>query len=177
MTLEEQYVGKNYGRLTVLKLEIKKHRTMAICRCECGNVVSVRPTRLDSRVYGCKKCNVGANHPSYSGYKDITGHYWCSVENRANRKQQEFKITKKYMWELFEQQNRRCALSNIELICGKKGVQTASIDRIDSNLGYIEGNVQWVHKYINSMKNALDEEEFIQLCNMVSKTHPRTSNV
>lgn len=43
-----------------------------------------------------------------------------------------------------------------------------SLDRIDSNKGYIENNIQWVVKEINFMKNNLTEKEFFILCNSVS---------
>lgn len=42
-----------------------------------------------------------------------------------------------------------------------------SKDRIDSNKGYVEGNVQWVCKEINFMKHALSESRFIELCKLV----------
>ena len=31
------------------------------------------------------------------------------------------------------------------------------IDRIDNNLGYIIGNIQWVHKDINNLKGTFNE--------------------
>ena len=76
------------------------------------------------------------------------------------------------MWDLFIKQNRKCALSGLELSFPKiNGDQsyTASIDRIDSSLGYIEGNVQWVHKDINIMKNKYDQDYFIQMCKLISE--------
>ncbi len=47
--------------------------------------------------------------------------------------------------------------------------QNMSIDRIDSNIGYEEGNIQWVDKRINMMKGSLSNEEFIELCTKVSE--------
>jgi hypothetical protein len=44
---------------------------------------------------------------------------------------------------------------------------TASLDRINSSLGYVEGNCQWVHKVINTMKMALSQDEFIYYCSLV----------
>jgi len=46
---------------------------------------------------------------------------------------------------------------------------TASVDRIDSNKGYIKGNVQFVHKDINLMKNVLNIEYFIEMCKKIAK--------
>mgnify|MGYP007044016634 CR=1 FL=1 len=51
----------------------------------------------------------------------------------------------------------------------KLGINTASLDRIDSSKGYIEGNVQWVHKDINWMKQDFNEEYFIFLCSEITK--------
>lgn len=76
------------------------------------------------------------------------------------------------MWNLFIIQNRKCALSGLELSFPKTSEDqsyTASIDRIDSALGYVEGNVQWVHKDINMMKNKYNQEYFIQMCKLISE--------
>ena len=45
---------------------------------------------------------------------------------------------------------------------------TASLDRIDSSKGYIEGNVQWVHKSVNIMKCDFSSDIFIGICNQIS---------
>lgn len=48
------------------------------------------------------------------------------------------------------------------------GNLTASLDRIDSSKGYIEGNVQWVHKRINKMKLDDSDTEFIEWCRLIA---------
>lgn len=67
----------------------------------------------------------------------------------------------------------RCAISGLDIYLPKSKKdpvsQTASLDRIDSKKPYIEGNVQWVHKIINVMKQSLSDEEFIQYCRTVAK--------
>lgn len=45
--------------------------------------------------------------------------------------------------------------------------RTASLDRIDSSKGYLENNVQWVHKDINWMKQDYSHEEFLQYCKLI----------
>lgn len=44
---------------------------------------------------------------------------------------------------------------------------SASLDRIDSSQGYIEGNVWWVHKIVNVIKLDFSFNELVQLCQMV----------
>jgi hypothetical protein len=47
----------------------------------------------------------------------------------------------------------------------------ASIDRIDSSKGYIEGNIVWVHKDVNIMKNVFTKEHFLMLCVKIVENH------
>jgi hypothetical protein len=64
-----------------------------------------------------------------------------------------------------DEQNKKCNISGIELIFNwenKKTEITASLDRIDNDLGYIEGNVAWINKDINRMRNIFTIEHFIK---------------
>ena len=88
----------------------------------------------------------------------------------------EFSITVKYAWELYLKQHKKCALTgqNIYFAPRRKSNPTrtasnASLDRIDSTKGYISGNVQWVLKKINMMKQGNTQQEFISLCKLVAK--------
>jgi len=110
-------------------------------------------------------------------FGEIHQSYLYLLEDRANRKNLKFNLSGKYLWNLFLKQNRRCALSGIEIVFPKawgaksKTRITASLDRVDSNKGYVIGNVQWVHKQINTMKMNMSDSEFINLCRMVTKNY------
>ena len=54
--------------------------------------------------------------------------------------------------------------------------KNASLDRIDSTVGYIEGNVHWVLWDINRMKWNIPHEEFIKLCSLVAERAERNDN-
>ena len=78
---------------------------------------------------------------------------------------------------MFLKQNKKCALSGVLLSFNtiaknQTSKKTASLDRIDSSKGYIEGNVQWVHKKINDLKSNFDEDTLIKMCNLISKNKP-----
>ena len=45
---------------------------------------------------------------------------------------------------------------------------SASLDRIDSSIGYEPDNVQWVHKQVNMSKNRYTQAEFIDMCRAVA---------
>lgn len=71
---------------------------------------------------------------------------------------------------LWNIQNGNCALTGwqmtMELANGV--VQTnCSLDRIDSSIGYVVGNVQLVCRIANVAKNSMTTEEFIKLCKAV----------
>jgi hypothetical protein len=57
-----------------------------------------------------------------------------------------------------------------------KKERTASLDRIDSSFGYIEGNVQWVHKDINIIKLDYDQDYFIKICSAVCNYKNKENN-
>jgi hypothetical protein len=91
-------------------------------------------------------------------------------------------LTIEFLWELFEKQQGKCALSGVELVlepsqmgARKRQNHTASLDRIESNGGYTKDNVQWVHKTLNAMKSDLPQADFIAWCCTVAD-HVRKQN-
>lgn len=114
---------------------------------------------------------------TWGGVGEISGRYLQSLRNRCKQYKIENNYTPEYLWELFLKQNRKCVYSGLELkfatVINNDGIkeQTASLDRIDSNKGYVNGNLQWVHKTINKMKQELDENTFIEFCRLVSKNY------
>lgn len=85
-------------------------------------------------------------------------------EKKADERKLIFNINIENSWNLFLKQDRKCALSGIELnfknVNGKE-YATASLDRIDSKIGYIENNIQWIHKDLNIIKWDFTEQELL----------------
>lgn len=111
-----------------------------------------------------------------TGYAGMTGTLWGGCIRGAKNRNLEFTITKKYMWNLFLQQDKKCALSGVPLYFDKiaqRNSGNASIDRIDSSKGYIEGNVQWVHKTVNVIKMSLTTDELIDWCQKIINTRKK----
>lgn len=101
------------------------------------------------------------------GYKELSGTHWSDIINGANKRNLEFNITKEYIYNLFLKQNKKCALSNVDIILGyfeNKKLRTASLDRINNSKGYIKGNVWWIHKTVNFMKWTSSVDDFIKCC-------------
>ena len=103
----------------------------------------------------------------------IPGRYFFGVEYGAKKRGYIFDITIEQLWQLFLKQEGKCALSGLPIRFHKPGekytAQTASVDRIDSDLGYTIDNVKWVHKQINRMKMDLSDQDFIYFCKKVAK--------
>lgn len=77
------------------------------------------------------------------------------------------------MWDLYIKQNKKCAISGMDIAFARnmklveQGYTTASIDRKNSNIGYTEDNVQWVHKDINLMKQKMTNEKLLKYCKII----------
>jgi K+/H+ antiporter YhaU regulatory subunit KhtT len=107
--------------------------------------------------------------------EDLSASYWASIKYSANDRGLELSVTMQDIWDLFLEQDRKCALSGIEIVLVRtqkekfeNGIeQTASLDRINSSKGYIKGNIQWVHKDLQKMKWNMTEEKFYNWCRMV----------
>lgn len=178
--------GQKFGHLEVLRMAQTEKSTRgtwrAICKCNnCGNSCYDADPSAIKRGYtkscGCDKSRYnktrGKNSKQFKGYEEISGKLWWAIKNRANHRGWELEIDIKYVWDLFVKQNRKCALSGLSLQFGPTTTRisetTASLDRIDSNKGYVKGNVQWVHKDINQMKSDFDENYFINTCIQIAK--------
>jgi hypothetical protein len=177
----QDLVGKRFGKLIVIKFDHKEGKGSGViryfwkCKCDCGNETIVRRGHLKDgkiRSCGCLSNRQGKDSPHFKGYEEITGGYYGSLKTGANYKGRHFRfnVSLKYLWELFLKQNRKCALTGWPLMFDKRrgSKQTASLDRIDNSKGYIEENVQWVHKDINILKSNYDENHFIKLCDAVA---------
>ncbi len=109
------------------------------------------------------------DHPRWKGYEEISATYWNNVLNGARNRKIKIEITIQDAWQLFLKQNKKCALTGQEIGFEACKSNTASLDRIDSKIGYVKGNLQWVHRDINFAKQSLSNEEFINLCKLVAE--------
>lgn len=78
-------------------------------------------------------------------------------------------ITYEYLIDLWRKQRGLCAISNIPLAHILNDMCSISIDRIDSNRGYLIGNVQFVCKWVNYAKRNNTDREFIKVIHLVVK--------
>lgn len=147
------------------------------CACDCGgqkDVLTASLLRGSTGSCGCDKSRyvktTGDRNVGFKGHREIRSHFWRGYKQGALDRGLPFEISMEYAWALFEAQRRCCALTGEPIVFGVSrlnSLTTASIDRIDNLLGYVEGNVQWVHKRVNVMRHMNSVPDFINWCRKV----------
>lgn len=166
-------IGKKFGSLTVIEIarnRIDKDKCVMVkCRCDCGkeSFFNSRGIRRGSITSCCRYTKIG-------GYKGIPGNFWTKTKWCAKKRQLNFEITPQHAFEMLESQNYKCRYSGLVINLSRDiKERTASIDRIDSDIGYVEGNIQWVHKDINRMKSNFSEDKFLEYIRLINEKHMR----
>lgn len=178
-------VGKKFGEWEVLKKIATdgSKRTKFLCRCSCGTETIVLSSHLlqgaSTRCITCGKTKKGKDNGNFTGHEDISGGWWAnhimkSTTKSSKRNKLEISISMEFAWNLFIKQDRKCNLTGLPLvISNSRQLNTASLDRIDSSIGYVENNVQWLHKHINMLKNIYDQNYFIEMCILIANHHKK----
>lgn len=164
---------KRFGHLLVVsksESKTKNRGVLWLCLCDCGKELLIPSNSLTSgntKSCGCKQYLI-------EKHKDlIPSSYINTIKQNAIKRNIEYTVSEDYLYSLF---NGYCKISGLPIKFQENKYQrdktkrgTASLDRIDSSKGYIEGNVQWTHKVVNIMKNNQSDTEFIDLCHTISK--------
>ena len=99
------------------------------------------------------------------------------ARSRSKQKGYTTDLTTEYLKEVWDKQNGICPYTKIKMELGrttadediKKTPTKASLDRIDPNIGYIQGNVEFVCYCVNVMKNDFTKEEMVNFINKIKK--------
>jgi len=171
------FSGREIGQLKVIEpLEITHEGGKHVkwrCLCSCGNEHIAFSHHLSRSVsVRCTECS----YKSRRSELELKQYIWNGYKRSAKSRGIDFSVERELAFDLFLKQERRCALSGVSIKfaeCAAEhvaGGTTASLDRIDSSLGYVAGNIQWLHKTINLMKNTMTVKEFRKWCRLVSET-------
>lgn len=191
-------IGQKYNLMTIISEKVIKDNSgqrQFHMRCECGKELFVRVKFLFSKrkQIGCNSCSSKQAYKKFVfegrksgfiidhhlGVGDLTKTFYSYIKRGAYKRNINFSndITIEYLWNLFLFQNKKCKLSgqdiNLSIIRKNSNINwdymTASLDRINPEIGYEIGNVQWVHKDINRLKWAFTEEKLFEMCELVYK--------
>jgi hypothetical protein len=93
--------------------------------------------------------------------------YLSYLLDKAKRRNKEVDINLNYLEDIWNNQEGKCALTGDTMTHLVGGIDSVSIDRIDSRKGYIKGNIQLVKKKVNIAKNDMTYDEFLDICRKV----------
>jgi hypothetical protein len=114
--------------------------------------------------------------PSHGRLKDEFSNFREHMRRIRNR-DKVYNITVEYLKEIWDNQNGTCPYTGVKLILkdfSNKKIDPlflASVDRIDSNKGYIIENIQWVSAPVNYLKSNLTHTQVIEMCKKIQEYH------
>lgn len=123
----------------------------------------------------CKVCHL-AKRKELRSTTEINLEQWISSATNTARHRSKCvsDLTSEYMIELWNKQQELCYYSGIQMLTPKYGSgrspYSPSIDRLDSNKGYLKGNVVWCIWACNAGKTQMSVEDYINVCKNVVKT-------
>jgi len=169
--------GIPFGNWTPIKevAPAKSGHTKWLCECKCGQQLEIEHNALASgKRIQCIACGGKARR-----VKDrLSNVFWKQIRSGAANRGWEFDIIPKQAYDLLLKQEFKCALTGISICIAdtvtehNHGKTTASLDRIQSNVGYCVENIQWVHKHVNRIKYTWSNDEFIGFCTLIADYHP-----
>jgi len=180
------HIGQMFGQRTVIDTTILDvfyangiYPIASIrVKCVCGTEDIVQVSKLLAGVgTRCKKCFNGklSNNTNWKGCGHIPGRYFNNLKRNAQKRNLDFDVSIEFLSNLYELQDGKCALTGDPIFFGEARKYTmetsASLDRIDNSIGYIETNVQFVSKKVNFAKHKTDQREFIDMCCKIAKLH------
>lgn len=130
----------------------------------CSSCIKTKMASYHKRTWGREKLQ-------YTAFKRTRDYrnYLSYLLSKARRRG-ECTINLNYLCSIWEKQQGMCAITGWQMTMRlADGVVStnASIDRINSSIGYKEGNIQLVCRCANVAKHDLTMEDFIMLCRAV----------
>lgn len=158
-----------YGVVIALEIFRKNQKWYFKCLCYCGDIFECHGYSMGTQhTFSCGCAFKELRKLHWKGHGEIPNWFMSHIKKGARVRNISFDVSIEFLWSLFLRQKRKCKLTGVDLkFSGLKGETTASLDRIDSLLGYTESNVQWVHKRVNRMKINIPQQEFIDWCKAV----------
>lgn len=170
--------------------EIKKKKGLNY-QCEvCNKPIHLKPfhKKIYKGPFTCsKECrgellktvylgNKNPNHKYNDSVSKFLGVRCKDVARRAKSKKLDFNLTPDYLYEMYLKQNGLCSYTGIPLKLGSinfknKGqadLDSLSIDKINPELGYIQGNITLCCNSVNKFKGNADFQEFNDFLRMLS---------
>lgn len=145
-----------------------RHHTCRICeRQECRNTGKCIDCRKPSITYccdGCAKKRKEYQRKQRNTSNGVLRRLIRQAKASIGRRKKLFcDIEKEDLDQLLKKQNHKCAVTNTIMIFESGHPLCVSLDRIDSDCGYIKQNVHLVCRWVNLGRNTFPLDEFKQI--------------
>lgn len=161
--------GWNFSRSVDGILEILREDSLFDIISEFNIVKELKPENAIKTEFGYKtNKNIKRLDSSEKTQDNIIAQFLLKKSSQCRRRRNkvlEYNLTLEYIKELLLKQEYK------DYYTGQvpENYEDYSIDRIDSNLGYIEGNIVITTNRVNTMKNDMSTEEFKKLISDIYK--------
>ena len=117
---------------------------------------------------------LGQIHPNFKRSKDEFSEFREHLR-RANRRMKEVNITLIDLKDQWNLQQGKCVYTKVQLKHPTTGsnnpLYTASLDRINSTVGYCKGNIQFVSMASNLAKCSMTHEQMLEFCEIIKQSN------
>ncbi len=101
----------------------------------------------------------------------------CAKQRIKKYNQIETNLDEDYLFNLIKSQNETCLLTGVPFVYEKNHPLCPSLDKIESDKGYVKGNVQWLSWAVNRAKGDLDTHDFVTMCKRVVELSERATTI
>jgi len=163
--------GKEVSKLaSEIKRQTKKGKNKFYCDLKCAGKNKDNIQRVSQFHNNFKLAKYTRQPDEYSNFR----WYMKVVIRNSKKRNHEYNVDCEYLKRLWNEQNGICPFTNQKLTLRthsnndiKKYPYQASLDRIDSSIGYIESNVRFVALIYNYAKNTFSDDDVINFCKNV----------
>lgn len=153
------FTGKRFHKLLVIE-KAKKGRSWWVCKCDCGNIVTLPTFRLfEYKSCGClekiNKATLGERNKTHGMTKTVLYHKWCDMKSRCNNPNDEhyniyggrgIKVCDEWLHSFISFKEWAYASGYDD----NKKLYEQTLDRIDVNKDYCPDNCRWVDQKTQS---------------------------
>ena len=176
MSAKKEMIGKKFGRLVVVSEVIGRKSPSGFvlynCTCECGEVCE----KIGAALRTGKTQSCGCYHKERVKYVGLSTRksdwgerrVYKMIEQSAKKRGLDFTLSREYINELIKMNCYYCSskpnniFKNRDTIEPRPDYYYNGIDRIDSSVGYIKGNVRPSCFICNKMKSNYSEDVFLR---------------
>ncbi len=174
----QYYIEKNglqYNGPRKYEFEKIDENTFRCSKCKQIKPMSESRIRIHSRTknsYRCSYCiscrskqSIERHYSNFDSDEKYFDFKQKKIKSSSKKRGIKFDLSEGHLLELFKKQNGKCFYSDKPLVVYKGERENEdlgkfiSVDRLDNNKGYVDGNVCLCLNRVNSIKSNLTEEE------------------